>query len=76
MPRQIDRTTTHTCPGLERDRAYFAAQGRDLFCCGDDHPRITVQYVQYPTICAECRRECLDESDVAPETCAWCGQTL
>ena len=73
MTRLIDRPTTHTCSALERDRAYFAAQGCDLFRCGDTCPPITVHYAQFEMICAECRRECLDDSDVAAEACAWCG---
>ena len=72
--RQIDRTTTHSCPGLEHDVAYFTAQGRSYFRCAGDCPNpITVHYAQFSMICAECRRECLDESDVAPEACVYCG---
>lgn len=73
MPRLIDRTTTHTCPGLERDQAYYAAQGRSYFRCDEGHPPITVHYAQFAMICVECRRECLDDNDVAPETCVYCG---
>lgn len=74
-PRLIDRTTDHTCPGLERDRAYFAAQGRAYFRC-DDHANIPVQYAQFSMICAECRRECLDDSDVEDATCNYCNEVL
>jgi hypothetical protein len=80
MSRRIDRTTEHSCPGLAQDIAYFTAQGRSYFrCAGEessDHPAITVHYAQFSMICAECRRECLDESDVAPATCHYCGADL
>ena len=76
MTRAIDRATTHTCPGFEADRAYFAAQGRDMYSCDEGHPPITVHYAQYPAICAECRVECLEEADVEAVTCAWCGEAL
>jgi hypothetical protein len=76
LTRRIDRTTDHTCPGLARDIAYFAATDRSYYRCGEGHPAITVQYAQFSMICAECRRECLDESDVAPAFCLYCEASL
>lgn len=74
--RAIDRTTEHLCPGLARDLAYFAAQGRSYYRCGEGCPPITVQYAQFAMICADCRRECLDDSDVAEGVCVYCSAVL
>lgn len=71
----IHRTTDHHCAGLDADIAYFAAQGRNYFRCGDDCDPINVHYAQFSMICSDCRRECLDESDAAVATCAYCGET-
>jgi hypothetical protein len=73
--RRIDRTTDHMCDGLARDIAYVAAQGRSYFRCGD-HADIPVHYANFSMICADCRRECLDDSDVADTACAYCAETL
>jgi hypothetical protein len=74
--RQIDRTTDHRCDGLARDIAYFAAQDRSYFRCDEGCRPITVQYVQFPMICADCRRECLTDADAAPATCDYCQEAL
>jgi hypothetical protein len=78
MRTAIDRTTDHTCPGLVADIAYFAAQGRSYFRCehADGEVAIPVHYAQFSMLCAECRRECTDQSDVQPTTCAYCSQAL
>jgi hypothetical protein len=72
----IDRTTTHDCAGQAADRAYFAAQGRAMRTCVNCEAAIDVRYVQFSHLCADCRRECTDASDVAPEGCAYCGAAL
>ncbi|TMQ09882.1 MAG: hypothetical protein E6J90_37080 [Deltaproteobacteria bacterium] len=78
MTRLIDRTTDHMCDGLAADIAYFAAEGRSYFHCAgeEDHPDILVHYAQFSMICAECRRECLDDSDVEDATCNYCNASL
>lgn len=78
MPRDIDRTTTHRCPGLDRDREYFARMGRPpLGTCVNCEQPITVHYVQYGLICADCRLECLSWRDVRHDTtCHYCEVPL
>lgn len=73
---RIDRTTEHVCEGLAKDAAYFAGQARPFLSCANCEAPIDVHYVQFASLCATCRRECTDESDVAPAACAWCGQDL
>lgn len=76
--RLIDRTTDHLCPDLARDLAYFADQGRSYYACGwsNNCPPITVHYAQWPAICADCRRECLDDSLVKEAACVYCSEIL
>lgn len=82
MPRLlIDRTTNHTCPKQEAEKAYMASYGRALFECVSEYPscpRIDVQYVYFPVLCANCRIECTDDSDVEhePTNCVYCGEEL
>jgi hypothetical protein len=72
----IDRVTLHDCAGQAADRAYFAAQGRAFRRCVNCEAPISAQFVQFSHLCMDCRRECTDASDVAPEACAYCGAAL
>ena len=75
---RIDRTTEHMCAGLARDVAYYAAQGRTYWRCShsDSEVAIPLHYAQFSMLCAECRFECTDDSDVEPVTCVYCGEAL
>lgn len=47
-----------------------------MFSCDEGHAPITVQYAQFPHICADCRIECLGDDDVADATCQYCGADM
>jgi hypothetical protein len=74
--QRIDRITDHTCPGLERDIAYFANIGQAYFHCVNCNATIPTQYVQFSMLCSACRVECTDDSDVEPATCNYCNQAI
>jgi DNA-directed RNA polymerase subunit RPC12/RpoP len=75
--RDIDRTTTHTCANLRLDRAHQKRHNLPMYTCVNCERPINVHYVQYAHICSECRRECLDHTDVVRNIrCTYCGERL
>lgn len=72
----IDRTTDHSCVKMESDIAYFASQGRPARECVNCNVAIPQHFAQCALLCADCRRECLDDNDAELENCVYCGVTL
>lgn len=73
---RIDRLSDHTCDGLATDAAYLKSKKRPQFVCVNCNAEIPVHYAQFSSLCADCRIECTDESDVKTEVCNYCNETI